>query len=134
MIRIIVVGTFNAKADTYIQRIKHCEFVQVKSVKGSDAVHVIQKEWERIQPHLIGSVFLLDALGTSMDSIAFSRFIQKHDQLCFVIGGAFGLPKNTKYPTISLSAMTFPHEMIHVMLAEQLYRAQCIAQHHPYHK
>jgi 23S rRNA (pseudouridine1915-N3)-methyltransferase len=54
-----------------------------------------------------------------------------------VIGGAFGLEpefKRRSAATISLSPMTFPHDMVRMMFIEQLYRAMTILHGHPYHK
>ena len=57
--------------------------------------------------------------------------------LCFIIGGAEGLTDETRKRAneiLSLSALTFPHPLVRIMLAEQLYRAKSILQSHPYHR
>jgi 23S rRNA (pseudouridine1915-N3)-methyltransferase len=55
----------------------------------------------------------------------------------FIIGGAFGLDESivkTAHTKLCLSEMTFPHQLVKVMLLEQIYRAQTILDNHPYHK
>lgn len=87
------------------------------------------------------AVILLDEHGTQYTSVGFSDFIQKQmnrgiRQLTFVIGGAFGFsPAVYKAATgkISLSTMTFNHQMVRLIFVEQLYRAFTILHHEPYH-
>lgn len=86
-------------------------------------------------------VICLDAAGDSMESERFSRFlIKKFEEggarLAIVIGGAEGLPPELKmnYPLISLSPMTFTHQVVRLILVEQVYRAFEIARGSKYHK
>jgi len=81
----------------------------------------------------------LDPAGRSMDSAAFATLIAKAEMegrdLVFLIGGHDGLPAGWAARAdllISLSAMTFPHELARAMLAEQLYRAFATLRGHPY--
>lgn len=83
----------------------------------------------------------LDASGHAMDSLKFSSFLMKElemrgARLTFVIGGAEGLPIPLKkgYPLISLSPMTFTHQMVRLLLVEQIYRAIEIDKGSSYHK
>jgi 23S rRNA (pseudouridine1915-N3)-methyltransferase len=82
-------------------------------------------------------VSLLHHDGEAMDSIRFSRFLEDRRQsgrdLCFVIGGPFGLDLDDVDHRISLSAMTLPHQLARVMLLEQLYRGHKILAGEPYH-
>lgn len=88
-------------------------------------------------------IVCLDENGKAMSSRKFSEFLQIHEsrgtkQILFCVGGAYGLPadileNNKNVSLISLSAMTFPHEMALAMLAEQVYRARTILGGHPYH-
>lgn len=82
-------------------------------------------------------VSLLDATGTTYDSDAFSRFIEDRRMsgrdLCFVIGGAFGLELPGADHRLSLGRMTLPHQLARVVLVEQLYRAHKILAGEPYH-
>ena len=82
---------------------------------------------------------LLDPAGKPMHSAAFAAWMSKAEvearDLMFLIGGHDGLPKEwipRADALISLSAMTFPHELARVMLAEQLYRAFATLRGHPY--
>lgn len=82
---------------------------------------------------------LLDPLGKTMDSTGFTALVAKAEQdardLVFVIGGAEGLPPAWRPQAdllLSISAMTFPHELARAMLAEQIYRAATGLRGHPY--
>ena len=86
-------------------------------------------------------VVLLDEKGAEMRSVEFSMWLQKRmnsgvRRLCFVIGGPYGFSK-TVYDradeSISLSRMTFSHQIIRAIFAEQLYRAFTIIRNVPYH-
>lgn len=86
-------------------------------------------------------VVLLDEKGAEMRSVEFSMWLQKRmnsgvRRLCFVIGGPYGFSK-TVYDradeSISLSQMTFSHQIIRAIFTEQLYRAFTIIRNEPYH-
>ena len=99
---------------------------------------------ERFDPwakHPTASKILLDPAGRSFDSAQFAALIAKAEQesrdLVFLVGGASGLPEEWRDQhgvLLSLSAMTFPHELARVMLAEQIYRALATLRGHPYPK
>jgi 23S rRNA (pseudouridine1915-N3)-methyltransferase len=81
----------------------------------------------------------LDPGGRALDSTAFSRIFEKAEMLgrdlVFLVGGADGLPPACRTGAgmlLSLSPMTFPHELARAMLAEQIYRAFAILRGHPY--
>jgi 23S rRNA (pseudouridine1915-N3)-methyltransferase len=84
-------------------------------------------------------VSLLDAGGESFDSVAFSRFLEDRRQsgrdLCFIVGGPFGLDLGEVKvdQKLSLGAMTLPHQLARVVLLEQLYRGHKILAGEPYH-
>lgn len=84
-------------------------------------------------------VSVLDAGGDSMDSMAFSRFLEDRRQqgrdLCFVIGGPFGHRGGESRADhwLSLGPMTMPHQLARVVLLEQLFRAHKILAGEPYH-
>jgi 23S rRNA (pseudouridine1915-N3)-methyltransferase len=79
---------------------------------------------------------LLHVDGEQMDSLTFSRFLEQRRQsgrdLCFVVGGPFGLEIEADQ-RLSLGAMTMPHQLARVVLLEQLYRAHKILAREPYH-
>ena len=80
--------------------------------------------------------------GRSYDSVAFSKHLESlqvngYSHILFVIGGSLGLSEavlRRADEKLSFSAMTFPHQMMRVILLEQIYRAQRIARGEPYHK
>ena len=82
-------------------------------------------------------VSLLAADGVQMDSVAFARFIEQRRMsrrdLCFVIGGPFGLELEHADHRLSLGPMTLPHQLARVVLLEQLFRAHKIIAREPYH-
>ncbi|MEA2179226.1 MAG: rRNA (pseudouridine1915-N3)-methyltransferase [Solirubrobacteraceae bacterium] len=82
-------------------------------------------------------VSLLADRGEQMDSMAFSRWVQTRREaavdVCFVIGGAFGLDLPDADHRLSLGALTMPHQLARVVLLEQLYRAHRILAGEPYH-
>ena len=84
-------------------------------------------------------LFLLDASGETMDSAMFAKklrlFLQESRPPVFVVGGAEGLPPQLRARAegfISLSPLTFAHAAARLILAEQLFRADCILRNHPY--
>lgn len=82
---------------------------------------------------------LLMEQGKTLTSIDFAQRLQElgSERLAFVIGGADGLTDELKASArwqLSLSPMTFPHELARLLLLEQLYRAQAILQGSPYHR
>lgn len=87
-------------------------------------------------------VIALDGRGKSLASEGFARMIQDYREagtgdLAFVIGGAEGLSDEVRAAaerTLAFGATTWPHLLVRVMLAEQLYRAQSILTGHPYHR
>jgi 23S rRNA (pseudouridine1915-N3)-methyltransferase len=82
-------------------------------------------------------VSLLHRDGAHMDSVTFSRFLEERRQsgrdLCFVIGGPFGLDLEGVEHRLSLGALTLPHQLARVVLLEQLYRGHKIIAGEPYH-
>jgi 23S rRNA (pseudouridine1915-N3)-methyltransferase len=82
-------------------------------------------------------VSLLDDRGTAYDSEAFARWLEARRQggldVCFVIGGAFGIELARCDHRLSLGPMTLPHQLARVVLLEQLFRAHKILAGEPYH-
>ena len=126
------------------------EIVEVADEKTSEnssnrEIALIQdKEGKRILSHIKdGALCIALAIqGKKMDSVAFSDYIAKRmeegkSQLTFIIGGSLGLSeevmKRCKY-SVSFSDMTFPHQLMRVVLLEQIYRGFRILNHEPYHK
>jgi 23S rRNA (pseudouridine1915-N3)-methyltransferase len=82
-------------------------------------------------------VVLLDVGGRTYDSPGFARWLEDRRQagrdVCFVIGGAFGLELPEARERLSFGPMTFPHQLARVLLLEQLFRAHKILAGEPYH-
>jgi 23S rRNA (pseudouridine1915-N3)-methyltransferase len=97
------------------------------------------REDERVQRRVPERAFvsLLDRDGERHDSIGFSRFLEQRRQsgqdLCFVIGGPFGLQLPEVDHRCSLGALTLPHQLARVVLLEQVYRGHKILAGEPYH-
>ncbi|MBK5193814.1 MAG: 23S rRNA (pseudouridine(1915)-N(3))-methyltransferase RlmH [Flavobacteriaceae bacterium] len=115
----------------------------IKKAKNLNENQQKQKEGELLLNKLIASDFvvLLDEGGKQFTSEAFSEYIQKRlnsglKQLVFVIGGPYGFSEavyTRADSTISLSKMTFSHQMVRLFFTEQLYRAFTILRNEPYH-
>ena len=92
---------------------------------------------ETYEPLLKGFNIALDVLGKKVDTYAFSALIEDKNEVNFFIGGAYGFQRDflTKCDvTISLSDLTMAHKVANVVLTEQIFRALCIQNNHPYHK
>lgn len=89
-----------------------------------------------------GYLVVLDERGKSVSSSDFASLIEKHrdagsKSMSFVIGGADGLDKSLRTKAdmvLSFSQLTWPHQIVRLLLAEQLYRATTILSSHPYHR
>jgi 23S rRNA (pseudouridine1915-N3)-methyltransferase len=87
-------------------------------------------------------IVLLDGRGDNLDSAALAALMRKwraedRPALCFVIGGADGLAASLSQRadfTLAFGAATWPHQLVRIMLLEQLYRAASILVGHPYHR
>lgn len=135
--------------DEYISRLKHyCDFELVvipalKNLGKASPDDIKEKEGELILKQLakVDQTVLLDEHGKEYTSVGFSEYLQKQMNvgtrtLAFVIGGAFGFsPAVYAAAThkISLSQMTFNHQMVRLFFLEQLYRAFTILRHEKYH-
>ncbi len=82
-------------------------------------------------------ISLLDREGERIDSIAFSRFLEARRMsgrdVCFVVGGPYGLDLAGVDHRLSLGELTLPHQLARVILLEQLYRGHKILAGEPYH-
>ena len=104
----------------------------------------LEKEGERLLERVPkgAAVVALCIEGRQMPSEQLSQWIQRaasagRGELCFVIGGSYGLSPAVKQAAdlrLSISPMTFPHQLARVLVLEQLYRALSIAAHGKYHK
>ena len=131
---------------------KYCklEIVEVADEKTPDQAsenverQIRQKEGERILRYVKDDayVFTLEIGGTMLDSVAFAKKmetlgIQGKSHLIFIIGGSIGLGEEVLRRSdyaLSFSKMTFPHQLMRVILLEQIYRAFTISAGITYHK
>lgn len=147
MIRVIVVGKMNQKyleqGILYYQKqlpIK-LEWVEVSdeaSIQGKDI------EGDRILSKIKDSdlVIALAIEGKMLDSGGFAKMLDEAEtyhqgDMAFVIGGSYGLSESVMKRAnqkISFSKMTFPHQLMRLILIEQIYRGYMILKNHPYHK
>jgi 23S rRNA (pseudouridine1915-N3)-methyltransferase len=97
------------------------------------------REDEQVARRLPQRAFLslLHQDGEQLDSVDFSRFLEARRQsgrdVCFIVGGPFGLHLDEVDHRLSLGAMTLPHQLARVVLLEQLYRGHKIIAGEPYH-
>jgi 23S rRNA (pseudouridine1915-N3)-methyltransferase len=115
----------------------------LKKVKHLTESQQKQKEGDFILSKLktTDALILLDENGKQFDSLEFSNYLQKHmnsglKQLVLVIGGPYGFSEEIYKKAqgkISLSKMTFSHQMVRLFIIEQLYRGFTILKNEPYH-
>ncbi len=153
-IRIICIGKFKEKAyleleKEYLKRLK--PFAKVKivelsevSYRSEDAAHKAKiKEAEMLVKQLPkdGIIILLEEKGQQRHSVEFAHFLERignlGQELVFVLGSGVGLHetlKNYSNYAISLSPLTFPHNLARILLEEQIYRSCTIIARKQYHK
>ena len=135
--------------DLYVSRLRHyvpfslIEIPELKNVSALAREQIKQKEGELVLKALKPSdcVILLDERGREYRSIEFSAMLEDRmsrggRDLVFVVGGAYGFSDavySRSDEKISLSKMTFSHQMVRTIFAEQLYRAFTIIRGEPYH-
>lgn len=128
----------------YVKRIKpyaRLKIVELEAVSFSEKLRVRAQEFEaeKIENFLSKNkgavVYLLAERGETFDSPKFAYWLEKKSPLILVLGGALGFSPGLykKYPCLSLSPLTFPHELARVIFLEQIYRAATILQKKNYH-
>ena len=153
-IKLLAIGKTDDKnlqtlIERYQDRLKHYINFQlevipdIKNVKNLSEMQQKEKEGELILKKLAATdqLILLDEKGKEFRSIEFSSFLQKKmnagiKQMVIVIGGPYGFSEavyKKAQGKISLSKMTFSHQMIRLFVVEQLYRAYTILKNEPYH-
>lgn len=135
-----------AGCEVYNKRIKkYIGFIwkETTDIKSLSPSEMKIREGELIKKHIEKGdhIILLDELGRQFTSKEFSGYISQKQmenkkQLVFVLGGAYGFSEDIyklANEKISLSKMTFPHQMVRLIFLEQLYRAFTIIKNEPYH-
>jgi 23S rRNA (pseudouridine1915-N3)-methyltransferase len=132
--------------DRYEKRVRHYARFRLEEIptpKMADSAKLTEKEGELILERIQPSDFfiLLDEQGKEMSSVQFAGQLQKymnagHKRLVFAIGGPFGFSPSVRKRAdgaLSLSRMTFTHQMVRLFFTEQMYRAFTILRNEPYH-
>lgn len=135
--------------DKYVKRLKHytkLELIELNELKNTKALSTEQqkaKEAELILKKInqLDYVVLMDEKGKEYSSTQFAAYINKKEisssaNLIFIIGGPYGFDHSVYQRAndkISLSRMTFSHQMVRLFFVEQLYRAYTIIKGEPYH-
>lgn len=158
-INIIQIGktknpSYKKVEEEFIKRISHYGKIEIinikeidhKSIKSPSEIEIIKKkENEEIIKKIksigkCGKKIALDEKGDQFSSMQFSKLIEENiknnEDITFIIGGCFGLHKNVleiSDKVLSLSKMTFTHEMIRQFLLEQVFRAYTIINKKTYH-
>ena len=137
--KIIAVGKIkkdwlNQGIKQYLKRLNNLEIIEIKDSKpsqeGTKIISLIKKNEKLI---------VLSEEGELFNSIEFANLIKNEmfSSFVFAIGSAEGVSlelKESAYKILSLSPLTFPHELARLLLVEQIYRANTIINNHKYHK
>ncbi len=153
-ITLLVIGKTDASylnegLSEYVRRLKHYINFQIEIIpdikksknttvgiqKNREGELILAKDWTAKEMHLF------DEKGKMFSSIEFARFIEKKmasglKELVFVIGGPYGFSDEVNQKAnskISLSKLTFSHQMVRILCVEQIYRAFTIFKGEPYH-
>lgn len=153
-IKLLAIGKTDSKAlhsliETYIKRLQHyikfeIEIIpDLKNPKNLSEAQQKTKEGELILKKLNPTdvLILFDEKGKQLSSVEFSSYLQKKmntgiKQVVFLIGGPYGFSQEIYEAAsgkISLSKMTFSHQMVRLFVTEQVYRALTILKNEPYH-
>lgn len=135
--------------DIYVSRLKHyipfsiTEIPELKNVSALSREQIKAKEGELILKNVkpADNLVLLDERGKEYSSVEFAKVLQdkinyEGKDIVFVIGGAYGFSEDVyrrANSKMSLSRMTFSHQMVRAIFAEQLYRSFTIIKGEPYH-
>lgn len=137
----------NTAIETYVNRIKHYvpfKIIEIPEVKGiTDTAELRVAEGNKILKTISSNDYLvlLDDKGEQFTSMQFAKYIDNMNirstaNTVFVIGGAFGFSREVYRRAnafLSLSKMTFSHQIIRPLFLEQIYRAMTILKNEPYH-
>ena len=151
MIKVITVGNIKEKylkdaIEEYTKRINKYDKIEIIEVKDEgmvEPVKAINLEAEKIKKHINPKDYIItmDINGKQITSEEFSNKIDsvylETSNITFIIGGSYGLSDEIKQMSnyrLSFSKMTFPHQLMRLILVEQLYRSYRIMKGEPYHK
>lgn len=147
--KIYLIAVGKVKSKTYLDEInnylKQIPYpTEIIEVKDEAKISGMVLEKNRILKRLPKNSYLicLDRKGTEKSSIEFSNDLKKiiestNKNIVFIIGGSYGIDEELLQmanETLSFSKFTFPHQLMRVILVEQIFRAFKIMANHPYHK
>ncbi|MBY0379467.1 MAG: 23S rRNA (pseudouridine(1915)-N(3))-methyltransferase RlmH [Burkholderiales bacterium] len=133
----------------YLSRINHgkysCKIIEIKSERQNNKpiLENMAIEAHKIKAQVPDNSYIiaLDENGKNFNSIKFADELEKislnNANITFIIGGADGIHPALKQQAnlqIQLSALTFPHALVRIIILEQIYRALSILENHPYHR
>ena len=143
------VGFVRQGIDEYVKRLQHYVSFNIQYIGDIKGTRNMSEEQQKVAEgrQLLASlepsdyIVLLDEHGTERTSMDYSQWLQRRmasgcKRLVFVVGGPYDFSKEVydrSNEMISLSKMTFPHELVRLIFVEQLYRAFTILRHEPYH-
>lgn len=151
MIKIIAIGSIKekylkeaiAEYQKRLQKYTSLEIIELKDESFDDIDKTLNKEAEKIKKHISEKDYIitLEIEGKQLDSVEFSKKLEniqlETSNITFIIGGSYGLSSEIKEMSnyhLSISKMTFPHQLFRVILLEQIYRAFKIKNNESYHK
>lgn len=148
MFTILAVGKMRNKAelelfDRYVKRIRpRLNLIEINEVKASPEEAKVKESQNLLKAVPEKSVIIsLDEGGKNYGSLKLAQKMQEWIELSrpisFLIGGAEGLHRTVIERSdlvLSLGALTWPHMLVRILIAEQIYRTQAILQGHPYHR
>ncbi len=151
MIKIIAIGSIKekylkeaiAEYQKRLQKYTSLEIIELKDESFDDIDKTLNKEAEKIKKHISEKDYIitLEIEGKQLDSVEFSKKLEniqlETSNITFIIGGSYGLSAEIKEMSnyhLSISKMTFPHQLFRVILLEQIYRAFKIKNNESYHK
>lgn len=121
-----------------ISRFARIEITELKDITGADEV---KRESDLILEKLTGYKILLDINGKSLSSPEIAELMEKayinNSEVTFIIGGSCGVDERVRAACdfrLSFGKATFPHQLMRLILCEQIYRALSITEKLPYHK
>jgi len=139
-------GPLKSREDEYLKRVKRYASLEVSEIRGEkgESAQAVEKEGGRLLDHAKKGSYLvaLTEGGRNFDSVDFSKWIEEmglrgRSDITFIVGGAAGIGEELAKRVdmkLSLSPMTFPHQLARFILVEQIYRAFTIIKGEPYHK
>lgn len=135
--------------EEYAGRLRHdveLQLIEVPALirkKNSDVKRILKEEGEKLLKAIPKNTLIvgLDVVGREMTTMDLSKrlesWMQSGQDVALLVGGPEGFSPEIKalfQQSISLSKLTLPHPMVRVLVAEQLFRAWSIINHHPYHR